>query len=171
MDGSRSFSLLYLADELLLNIIEHVNSRTALQTLACTCSKLQSLTEPFIWTSLLVLSGSHAFQIAKSLRSRESRASGIRSLQVRYAQELANGIEALNPEMKKMSQLRELHVESSCPNNAGELGLNWGEGRIKIAEFFEFAMQRMPGQNPRVQVPLQTCMPPCRFPFHDCNIS
>jgi hypothetical protein len=151
------FSLFSLVDELLLNILEHVDSRASLQNLACTCSRLQALVEPFIYRSLLILSGEHATQIVKCIRSREDRAWGIRTLQIRYPEVLAAGIEALNLPMKKMVQLRKLTIESSCPNNGGELGERWGEGRIDCASFFEYASQVMPGPIPRVRIPLQTC--------------
>jgi hypothetical protein len=151
------FPLLSLVDELLLNILEHVNSRASLQNLACTCSRLQALVEPFIYRDLLILSGEHAVQIVKSIQSRENRVWGIRTLQIRYPEAGAAGIETLNLPMKKMSQLRELNIESSCPNNGGVLGKLWGEGRIDCAGFFEYASQIVPGPNSRVQIPLQSC--------------
>jgi hypothetical protein len=155
------FSLLSLVDELLLSILEHVDSKASLQNLACTCSRFRALAEPFIYRSLLILSGEHASQIAKCIQVREDRAWGVRSLQVRYPQAVAAGIEALNLPMKKMLQLRELTVESSCPNNAAELGDNWGEGRIDCASFFEYASQILPGPIPRARIPLQSCKSYC----------
>jgi hypothetical protein len=44
-----SFPLLALADELILSIIEQIDSREDLNSLATTCSRLQDLTEPYIW--------------------------------------------------------------------------------------------------------------------------
>jgi hypothetical protein len=155
LDGH--YPLLSLADELLLNILEQIDSKKDLCSLACTCFRLQGLVEPFIWRSLLILSGGHATQIASSVQKREERTLAIRSLQIRYPQHAAQGIENLNPEMKKMLQLRELTVESSCPNNTGVWDEQWGIGGIKCAEFLAFASRILPGPNPRVQIPLQRC--------------
>jgi hypothetical protein len=157
------YPLLSLADELLLNILEHIGSKSDLRSLACTCSRLQALVEPFIWQSILILSGNHAMQAANSIQKREERALAIRSLQIRYPQHAAQGIEVLNLEMRKMIQLRELTVESSCPNNTGVWDERRGIGGIKCAEFLAFAAQLLPGPNPRVQVPLQSCTSAYRY--------
>ncbi|EAT91089.1 hypothetical protein SNOG_01440 [Parastagonospora nodorum SN15] len=68
-----SSGLLSLVDELLLNIIDHIDNRRALCHLASTCTRFQGLVEPYIWRDLLVLTGSHARHITQALDSRDQK--------------------------------------------------------------------------------------------------
>jgi hypothetical protein len=112
-----SNGLLSLVDELLLNIIDHIDNRKALCQLASTCTRFQGLVEPYIWRDLLVLTGGHARYIAQALDSRDQRADYIQSLSIRYKDEYKEGIEELNHFIALMSRLRHLTLESPCPNN------------------------------------------------------
>ncbi|KAF2649042.1 hypothetical protein K491DRAFT_783606 [Lophiostoma macrostomum CBS 122681] len=108
-----------LADELLLCIIEQIDSRQTLHNLAATCSRFQSLTEPFIWRSLLIVNGSDVPGLAHALNSRLERISSVWDLAVRYNEKDEDGIELLNSLIPKMEKLRGLTIESPCPNNYG----------------------------------------------------
>jgi hypothetical protein len=108
-----------LADELLLCIVEQIDSRQALHNLAATCSRFQALAEPFIWRSLLIVKGSNVPGLAHALNSRPERISSVWDLAVRYNEEDEDGIELLNPLIPKMEKLRDLTIESPCPNNYG----------------------------------------------------
>jgi hypothetical protein len=110
--------LLRLVDELLLNVLDQINSPRDLCNFAATCTRLQGLAEPFIWRSLLVLDGTHAQNIAAALDSRDVRVDFIQELSIRYKAEYKDGIEDLNHWLTLMSNLRHLTLESPCPNNS-----------------------------------------------------
>lgn len=117
--------LLRLVDELLLNIIDQIDSQRDLCNLAATCARLQGLAEPYIWRSLLVLSGEHARNIAKALDTRDQRVDFIQELSIRYKNSGRDGIENLNHWLTLMSKLRYLTLESPCPNNS-----EWRQGEL-----------------------------------------
>ncbi|KAL5372252.1 hypothetical protein DPSP01_013648 [Paraphaeosphaeria sporulosa] len=110
--------LLALVDELLLSIIDHLDSRDALCSLAACCHRLQGLTEPYIWRFLLVTSGDRARNIAAALDVRETRSSYIQELSIRYPDCDREGIQELNHFIVLMDKLRHLTIESPCPNNS-----------------------------------------------------
>lgn len=110
--------LLSLVDELLLNIIDHVDNHQALCNLAATCMRFQGLVEPFIWRKLLVLTGSHASKIATALDNRDERVDYVQHVSIRYKDPHKAGIEELNHFIAQMSRLKYLHLESPCPNNS-----------------------------------------------------
>jgi len=118
MLGSAESGLLRLVDELLLNIIDHINAIDALCSLAVTCSRFQGLVEPYIWREILVVKGEHARRIATALDSREERTDYIKDLAIRYQDGYRDGISELNHFMGLMGKLRHLHIESPCPNNS-----------------------------------------------------
>jgi len=115
--------LLSLVDELLLSIIDQIDTRRTLCNLAATCMRLDSLIEPYIWRSLLVLQGDHARQIATALDSRHERIEYVQELSIRYRDEHRDGIEELNHFIASMTKLRHLTLETPCPNNS-----EWRQG-------------------------------------------
>lgn len=121
--------LLRLVDELLLNILDFVPALRELRSLAATCTRLQGLAEPYVWRSLLVLSGTHARNIAAALDQRDQRADFIQELSIRYKDANKEGIEELNHWIAIMPKLRHLTLESPCPNNSewrrGEIFTGW----------------------------------------------
>lgn len=151
--------ILSLVDELLLNIIDHIDSREALVTLASTCMRFQSLVEPYIWRDLLVLTGHHARNISQALDVSERRVEYVQSLSVRYEDKHRQGIEELNFFISLMSKLRHLTIESPCPNNSEWRGPGHyfdGYSRIDYTDLLARAVY------PRAELPLalpmlQTC--------------
>lgn len=121
--GLAPHGLLSLVDELLLNIIDQIDARDTLCNLAATCTRFQGLAEPYIWHTLLVLRGLHSRAIAAAIDSHNVRAEYIRTLSIRYRDEVKEGIEELNHFIGLMSKLRHLTIESPCPNN-----LEWRSG-------------------------------------------
>lgn len=109
--------LLALVDELLLLIINQIDSKEALCNLASTCRRFQALSEPYIWRSLLVTNGDHARFIAAALDVREARADYVQELAIRYPDNDREGIQELNHFIVFMRKLRHLTIESPCPNN------------------------------------------------------
>jgi hypothetical protein len=110
--------LLSLVDELLLNILDHINTQHALCSLAATCMRFQDLAEPYIWRDLHVLSGNHARKIAIALDRREARIDYVKILAIRYENDHKEGIEDLNHFIALMGRLEHLQLESPCPNNS-----------------------------------------------------
>ncbi|KAF2683016.1 hypothetical protein K458DRAFT_340897 [Lentithecium fluviatile CBS 122367] len=124
--------LLSLVDELLLAILDQIDSKEALCNLAATCSRLQGLAEPYIWRSLLVTQGSHARHIAAALDGRDNRPSHIHELSIRYPDDQREGIEELNHFIGLMGKLRHLTIESPCPNNSEWTRNTYFDGSTRI---------------------------------------
>jgi hypothetical protein len=138
-ESLRSCRLLALPEELLLCTIEQIDDHDALRNLAATCSYLQRLTEPFIWRSLLVVRGVHADYIARALGSRPERASFVQDLAIRYKEDNGDGIEFLEPFIYQMRRLRQLHLESPCPNNYG----GWRNGASEFSHWTKIDYTRL----------------------------
>ena len=117
MSDMAQSGLLALVDELLLSIIDQIDSRDALCNLASTCRRFQGLTEPYIWRSLLVTHGDRAKSIAAALDLREARSDYVQELAVRYPDNDREGIQELNHFIVLMQKLKHLTIESPCPNN------------------------------------------------------
>lgn len=148
--------LLRLVDELLLNVLDQVDSLDDFRNLAATCTRLQGLAEPYIWRSLLVLSGTHARNVATALDKRDERVDFIQELSIRYSDAHKEGIEDLNHWLTLMSKLRHLTLESPCPNNTewrrGELFDGWS--RINYSNLMAssvFPRQGLPTALPMLQ--------------------
>ena len=109
--------LLALVDELLLSIIDQIDSKDALCNLASTCRRFQALSEPYIWRSLLVTNGDRARSIAAALDLREARSEFVQELAIRYPDNDREGIQELNHFIVLMQKLKHLTIESPCPNN------------------------------------------------------
>lgn len=121
--GLADHGLLSLVDELLLNIIDHIDNHHALCSLAATCVRFQGLVEPYVWRKLLVLTGTHARRIAMALDDRDERVDYIKEISIRYKDDHRDGIEELSHFMGLMGKLRHLTLESPCPNNS-----EWRQG-------------------------------------------
>ncbi|KAF2871656.1 hypothetical protein BDV95DRAFT_521073 [Massariosphaeria phaeospora] len=149
--------LLSLVDELLLGIIDQIDTHETLCCLARTCSRLQNLTEPYIWRHLLVRRGSNARQVATALDNKTERTSFVQDLSIRYAfkDEDEDGIEKLGPLIRFMDKLRHLRIESPCPNNVDHRGggvfHNWT--KIDYTSLFEATVhpQGLPPALPMLQ--------------------
>jgi hypothetical protein len=151
--------LLALADELLIAMVEHLESKHDLYNLALVCSTLQALAEPALYRSILVREGTKAHRLSDAILRRPIRATFIRSLQIRYLYASKEGIGILNHGLRKMCNLQELTIEAPCCNDTHALLVDGFEskGLIDYAEYFIFASSMTLESQPRVQVPLQTC--------------
>jgi hypothetical protein len=124
--------LLSLVDELLLNIINHLDTHQALCNLAATCMRFQGLVEPYIWRSPLITTGGQARRVARALDSREARIDYVQDLSIRYKDKEREGIEELNHFIAQMPKLRHLMLESPCPNNTEWRGGVYFDGYSRI---------------------------------------
>ena len=138
MLGPAESGLLRLVDELLLNIIDHIDAQDALCSLAATCSRFQGLVEPYIWRDILVVKGEHARRIATALDSREERTDYIKDLAIRYQDVYRDGISELNHFIGFMGKLRHLHIESPCPNNS-----EWQAGPVYFDGYSRIDFQNL----------------------------
>jgi hypothetical protein len=129
------FPLLSLANELVLLVIEQISSREDLINLAVTSSQLRDLVEPRLWRSLLVFKGSEATRIASACRRRPELLSMVQELAIRYTEENEDGIEHLDEFLVRMGNLKELEIETPCPNNHGN-------GRRGVSGFPHFSRIR-----------------------------
>ncbi|KAF2707963.1 hypothetical protein K504DRAFT_458444 [Pleomassaria siparia CBS 279.74] len=134
-----AWSILSLVDELLLCIVDQIDSHEALCNLAVTCSRFQGLVEPYCWRSLLVTKGRHASRIALALNNRVERIGFIQDMAIRYDYKHEEGIENLGAFLANMHKLRNLTIESPCPNNGdwrtGASFFSWS--RIDYTTLFE----------------------------------
>ena len=146
--------LLSLVDELLLAIIDQIDSKETLRNLASTCARFQGLTEPYIWRSLLVTKGSYAGRVAAALDSLESRPSYVHDLSICYPDEEREGIEELNHFIGQMEKLRHLKIESPCPNNSEWSRKTYFDGstRIDYLALLEAAVYPFAGVQPPLQM-------------------
>jgi hypothetical protein len=159
--------LMTLADELLIGIVEHVESKNDLYSLALTCSRLQALAEPALYQSILVRKGTQALRLFDAILGRPVRASFIRSLQIRYLYTYKEGIRIMNQGLRRMSKLEVLIIEAPCCNDTHAFIEGFeSKGEIDYAEYFIFASSMTLESQPRAQVPLQTC----KFYFAICVI-
>ena len=149
LDAPQS-GLLALVDEVLLAIIDQIDSKETLCNLASVCARFQGLTEPYIWRSLLVTKGSHARRVAASLDSRETRPSHVHELSIRYPDEHREGIEELEHFIGLMEKLRHLTIESPCPNNSEWTRNTYFDGstRIDYRALLEAAVYPIAGAPP-----------------------
>ncbi|KAK0119934.1 hypothetical protein ONS95_011359 [Cadophora gregata] len=156
--------LLGLADELLIQIIYHLDDPRSLCNLAATCSRLQGLAEAALYNTILIRKGYRALDILASILGRLERALLIRKLHVRYLYDNSAGIETLNITLQHLTQLKELLIEAPCCNDTHAIRADFeSEGKINYAAYFDFASSMTLGPQPRVQVPLET------FTLHSHN--
>lgn len=154
MLGPAESGLLRLVDELLLNIIDHIDARDALCSLAATCTRFQGLVEPYIWRDILVVKGDHARRIATALDSRDERTDYIKDLSIRYQDVHRDGISELNHFMGLMGKLRHLHIESPCPNNS-----EWQAGPVYFDGYSRIDYQNLIASSVYPRLGMQLALP------------
>jgi len=158
MAQATGFHLLALVDELLIGIIQHVQSKDDLCSLVLACSRLQGLAEPALYQFILIRKGTEAVRLSESIVRRPIRASFVRTLHIRYKHLNRAGIEVLNQSLRTMYNLQEFLIEAPCCNDNHRLGDRFqSQGKIDYAEYFAFASSMTMESQPRVQISLQTC--------------
>jgi hypothetical protein len=161
----RASQFLALADELLIEIISQIEDRQSLCSLARVSVRLQGLSEPFIFDSILIRTGDQARNLVRLFESRRVRMRAVHDLQIRYLYSSEDGIEDLNPVLKDLTQLRHLRVEAPCCNDTPWMdqpespALPWENGgRIDILGLFELALTLPTSVTPSILSQLQYCM-------------
>lgn len=110
-------NLLYLADELLVLILDAIDSRNDLYSLTRVCRRLNSLAEPCLYASVLLrdIEGSTSF--VGSLAKHPERALQIRTLDLDFAVHEEFEPVTIIPLLASMSNLQELKIDSSDEEN------------------------------------------------------
>lgn len=110
------FPLLSLPSDLIHPIIDSVDDRSDLLSLAQTCTQLRSLTEARLFKSIKVQHGKHAERLSAVLDVRPARYGYVQNLEVVPGPRHWKGIEVMPELIKRMHNLRELRVESPLIN-------------------------------------------------------
>ncbi|PVH87546.1 hypothetical protein DL98DRAFT_649185 [Cadophora sp. DSE1049] len=156
--------LLGLADELLIQIVQHLDYPQDHCNLAVICSRLQGFAEAALYNTILIRKGYRSLKILASIFGRPDRAFLIRRLHVRYLYDDSGSVETLNIILPQLTKLKELLIEAPCCNDTHAIRTDFeSEGKIDYAAYFEFASSMTLGPEPRVQVPLET------FTLHSHN--
>ena len=123
MHVSTEFPILELPNELIACIVEHIDKRATLQRLACTCRRMQQLTEPALYRSILISDYSEAREILRALNARNDRCAAVQILDFPLSDDISRHAyrsvfkpyEAL---INRTINVRELMIESPSCNSA-----------------------------------------------------
>jgi hypothetical protein len=110
--------LLSLADELVLSIIEQIDTIQALRNFVLTCQKARNRAEPYVYRQLVFRNGEAVNNYTVALSQDLRRGKYAVDLDVRYKAELRHGIDDLNVLAQHMPHLRNWRIESPCPNDS-----------------------------------------------------
>ncbi|KAF1992015.1 hypothetical protein K402DRAFT_399947 [Aulographum hederae CBS 113979] len=152
-----------LAEELILAIIEQIDSSDALCALARTSPRLQSLTEPYIYSDIFIRTGDETRNLSNLFTKRIERAWAVQNLTVRYVVDDENGMEVLNVWIQHMRKLRTLFIETPCCNDTfwHVEGNPWeSAGRIDFVRLFQLA----------VTPPISSMSPPILQQLNSLNL-
>ena len=122
------FRLLDLPNELIAHIIEQVDNIKALRKLARTCHRIQDLTEPVLYRSVLARSGSRTEAVLQSIQTRVARAAGIHHLDLPCDYHQDQNFDAVESLIRRARNLKSLMVESpECNNGDFEAEQVWND--------------------------------------------
>lgn len=110
-------NLLHLADELLLLILNALQSRNDLFSLMKVCRRLSSIAEPLLYTSVLLRDIQDCASFVNSLSRHSERAFQIRSLVLDFAAHEAFEPVSVIPLLASMANLEQLSINSSDEEN------------------------------------------------------
>jgi hypothetical protein len=110
-------NLLYLADELLVLILDAIHSRNDVFSLMRVCRRLSSLAEPYLYASVLLRDIQDSTSFVGSLAKHPERALQIRSLDLDFAAQEEFEPVTIIPLLASMPNLEELAINSSDEEN------------------------------------------------------
>lgn len=161
------FALLELPTELLVSIIEQIDSIDTLRRLAICSRQLQGLTEPLIYHRLLLRNGRKTEHIVRSLRARPDRAIAIRNLVIACETGVPQsfGPSGIAGVLNRAMRLETLYFESPECNSANfEPHAPWTYMFDRIIRPFQDATASPGGSLPAPR-PLQ-CLKERELPFN-----
>ena len=110
-------NLLHLADELLVLVLDAIQSRNDLYSLMRACRRLSSLAEPCLYASVLLRDIEDSTSFVGSLAKHPERALQIRSLDLDFAAHEDFEPVTIIPLFASMANLQELTINSSDEEN------------------------------------------------------
>jgi hypothetical protein len=110
-------NLLYLADELLVLILDAIYSRNDVLSLMRVCRRLSSLAEPYLYASVLLRDIQDSTSFVGSLAKHPERALQIHSLDLDFAAQEEFEPVTIIPLLASMPNLEELAINSSDEEN------------------------------------------------------
>lgn len=117
MSTIMQFPLLDLPNELIIRILELVESLATLSHVACTCRRIQELVEPILYRELLVKDATHANVLQASFKGRAQRALAVQVLEVPANPTLVWHREMVGALLRKVLGVKELMIESPLVNS------------------------------------------------------
>ncbi|KAF2211345.1 hypothetical protein CERZMDRAFT_98655 [Cercospora zeae-maydis SCOH1-5] len=117
MTTTFKFPLLDLPNELIAEVIEHVDSRKTLRILSRTCKRIQQLTEPALYRYALVRNGARARHLLHSIEQKPARAKAIHELDIPCDCRSAPWFEGLARLLESAVNLNRLMLEMPQVNN------------------------------------------------------
>ena len=115
-----------LPSELIADIIEHVDNRETLVSLAGVCSELRNLTEPVLYRSILQRTGAEAVRLQKAIKARPCRARWLHTIDSRCKFSKREGLISMASVIMKARSLKELTIESPyCNRTHGDEYDHW----------------------------------------------
>ena len=132
--------LLALPDELLLCVLFHLSYEPdSLSAIARACSRLQDLSEPFIYASILITKGSQVPRLSHALTARRERVQFVHSLDLRCRYAHTAGMSSMNTLLPALVNLKELTIESPWCNQSAASPEAWDDALQSYAQTFRDA--------------------------------
>jgi hypothetical protein len=142
-----NMELLTLPNELLSSILACVDDLITLCQIAAVCKRLNDLTEPFLYQSLIVSDGSQAVMLAEAIAKRPARASHVRSLLASTKFGREKGIEQLPGSLTAMRNLQELSLETpDCNRKDPDERIPWIRLQERYERIFQHSSLLLPSQ-------------------------
>lgn len=110
-------NLLHLADELLVLVLDAIQSRNDLYSLMRVCRRLSSLAEPCLYASVLLRDIEDSTSFVGSLAKHPERTLQMRSLDLDFARHEDFEPVTIIPLLASMANLQELTINSSDEEN------------------------------------------------------
>ena len=117
MSTPMQFRLLDLPNELIIRVVELVNTLATLSHLACTCRRIQELVEPVLYRELLVKNPTHANVLQASFKGRPQRALAVQAVAIPTNPTLLWHREMVGTLLSKVLGVKDLMIESPLVNS------------------------------------------------------
>jgi hypothetical protein len=136
-----------LPGELLSSVVASIDDVITLRQVAAVCKRLNDLTEPFLYQSLIVSDGSQAVMLGEAIAKRPSRALHVRSLLSSTKFEKAQGIDKLPGSLAVMHNLQNLSLETpDCNKKEPGERIPWIMLQERYERIFQHSSLLLPQQ-------------------------
>ena len=110
------FDLLKLPVELVIHVVEFVNSRKALSRLACSSKQMQEIAEPLLYRYILLKGPSGLKALETAIERRQKRALAVQALEVPSHVSMELNMAKLERLLMELKGLRDMVFESPFVN-------------------------------------------------------